>query len=89
MRLATSITQPSHPNTERSAGAPSASLARRALAFTRAHCRANDALRIGFGLIWAVDAAFKWQSGFRQGFMGMVMGLGQGQPGWMHGWFQF
>jgi uncharacterized membrane protein YphA (DoxX/SURF4 family) len=50
---------------------------------------AGDGLRIGFGLIWAIDAAFKWQSGFRQGFMGMVMEQGQGQPGWLHGWFQF
>ena len=50
---------------------------------------AGDGLRIGFGLIWAIDAAFKWQSGFRQGFMGMVMEQGQGQPGWLHGWFHF
>jgi hypothetical protein len=49
----------------------------------RANCRAKDAFRIGFGLIWAIDAGFKWQSGFRQGFMGMVMEEGQGQPGWM------
>jgi uncharacterized membrane protein YphA (DoxX/SURF4 family) len=40
-------------------------------------------------LIWAIDAAFKWQPGFRQGFMGMVTEEGKGQPGWMHGWFQF
>jgi uncharacterized membrane protein YphA (DoxX/SURF4 family) len=64
-------------------------LARRVLAHARANCRAADLFRIGFGLIWVIDAAFKWQSGFRRSFMGMVMGLGQGQPGWMHGWFQF
>ena len=55
----------------------------------RANFRARDGLRIGFGLIWAVDAGFKWQSGFRQGFMGMVMEEGKGQAGWLHGWFQF
>jgi uncharacterized membrane protein YphA (DoxX/SURF4 family) len=62
---------------------------RRLLAHARANCRVADWFRIGFGLIWAIDAGFKWQSGFRQGFMGMVMQQGQGQPGWMHGWFQF
>jgi uncharacterized membrane protein YphA (DoxX/SURF4 family) len=55
----------------------------------RANFRAKDGLRIGFGLVWAIDAAFKWQPGFRQGFMGMVMEEGKGQPGWMHGWFHF
>jgi nitrite reductase (NO-forming) len=55
----------------------------------RANCSAKDLFRIGFGLIWAIDAGFKWQSGFRQSFMGMVMEEGKGQPGWMHGWFHF
>jgi len=55
----------------------------------RANFRVRDGLRIGFGSIWIIDAAFKWQSGFRQGFMGMVMEQGQGQPGWLHGWFHF
>jgi uncharacterized membrane protein YphA (DoxX/SURF4 family) len=61
----------------------------RLLQSARANFRAKDGLRIGFGLIWAIDAAFKWQPGFRQGFMGMVMEEGKGQPGWMHGWFHF
>lgn len=86
MRLVIKITRSPHPKPE---GAASAPLARRALALARANCRAADLFRIGFGLIWAIDAAFKWQSGFRQGFMGMVMGEGVGQPGWMRGWFQF
>jgi nitrite reductase (NO-forming) len=55
----------------------------------RANFRAKDGLRIAFGLIWAIDAGFKWQPGFRQGFMGMVMEEGKGQPGWLHGWFHF
>jgi nitrite reductase (NO-forming) len=55
----------------------------------RANFRAKDGLRIGFGLIWAIDAGFKWQSGFRQGFMGMVMEEGKGQAGWLHDWFHF
>jgi nitrite reductase (NO-forming) len=61
----------------------------RALTLARANFRARDGLRIGFGLIWAIDAGFKWQSGFRQGFMGMVMEEGKGQAGWMHDWFHF
>jgi uncharacterized membrane protein YphA (DoxX/SURF4 family) len=86
MRLAITHTQSPHPKLEGAANPP---LARRALAHARANCRAADLFRIGFGLIWVIDAAFKWQSGFHRSFMGMVMGEGQGQPGWMHGWFQF
>jgi nitrite reductase (NO-forming) len=42
--------------------------------------------RIGFGLIWLIDGAFKWTPEFRHGFVGMINGAGQGQPGWLH-WF--
>lgn len=46
----------------------------------------KSAVRIGFGVIWAIDAAFKWRPGFINGFSGMVKGAGQGQPSWLH-WF--
>jgi nitrite reductase (NO-forming) len=49
----------------------------------------KDALRISFGIIWLIDAALKWLPGFRSGYMGMIMGAGQGQPGWLHWWFSF
>lgn len=51
--------------------------------------RSADALRIGFGLIWLVDAAMKWQPGFRAGFAGSLSDAAQGQPGWLHPWFSF
>jgi uncharacterized membrane protein YphA (DoxX/SURF4 family) len=28
-------------------------------------------------------------AGFRSGYLGMISGAGQGQPGWLHGWFSF
>jgi uncharacterized membrane protein YphA (DoxX/SURF4 family) len=46
-------------------------------------------LRIIFGLMWGVDAAFKWQSAFRTGFLGQIQSAAVGQPGWLHGWFSF
>jgi uncharacterized membrane protein YphA (DoxX/SURF4 family) len=46
----------------------------------------KSAVRIGFGLVWAIDAFFKWRPGFINGFKGMVQMAGQGQPGWLH-WF--
>src|SRR5450432_1565496 len=49
----------------------------------------KDALRISFGIIWLIDAVLKWLPGFRSGYMGMIMGAGQGQPGWLHWWFSF
>jgi uncharacterized membrane protein YphA (DoxX/SURF4 family) len=50
---------------------------------------AKDGLRIAFGVIWAIDAALKWEPEFRQGFTDTLKGAAQGQPGWLHGWFQF
>ena len=49
----------------------------------------KDALRISFGIIWAIDAALKWLPGFRTMFMGTIMGEDAGQPGWLHPWFGF
>ncbi len=86
MRLEIKITRSPHRKSE---GERFTSRVRELRAVVRANSRAGDWFRIGFGLVWLLDAAFKWQSGFRQGFMGMVMGEGVGQPGWMHGWFQF
>jgi uncharacterized membrane protein YphA (DoxX/SURF4 family) len=49
----------------------------------------KDALRIGFGIIWLIDAVLKWLPGFRSGYIGMISAAGQGQPGWLHWWFSF
>jgi len=49
----------------------------------------KSAVRIVFGLILAVDAAFKWRPAFHKDFLMMVQGAGQGQPSWLHWWFTF
>jgi nitrite reductase (NO-forming) len=49
----------------------------------------KSAVRIALGVILAIDAAFKWRPGFHKGFMDMVTGASQGQPGWLHWWFRF
>ena len=49
----------------------------------------KDALRIGFGIIWLIDAILKWLPGFRSGYMDTLMGQAQGQPGWLKPWFDF
>ncbi len=47
-------------------------------------------LRIVFGILWAIDASFKWRPAFvNGGFKDEVAGAAQGQPGWLHPWFQF
>lgn len=47
------------------------------------------ALRIGFGVIWLVDAAFKWLPGFRSDYVDTLKEGSEGQPGWLKGWFDF
>jgi nitrite reductase (NO-forming) len=47
----------------------------------------KTALRIGFGMIWLIDAVFKWLPDFHKGLLGMVKMSGQGQPSWLHWWF--
>lgn len=49
----------------------------------------KDALRIAFGVIWAIDAALKWLPGFRANYMATIKGMADGQPGWLHPWFNF
>ena len=49
----------------------------------------KDALRIAFGVIWLIDATLKWLPGFRAGYMSVIMGEAQGQPGWLKPWFSF
>jgi uncharacterized membrane protein YphA (DoxX/SURF4 family) len=53
----------------------------------RANCRAKDAFRVVFGLIWLIDAFLKWEPAFRSGFTADLRMAAEGQPGWLHGWF--
>jgi thiosulfate dehydrogenase (quinone) large subunit len=46
-------------------------------------------LRVLFGMVWLVDAFFKWQPGFRTGFAAMIQGMVISQPGIIRPWFQF
>lgn len=43
--------------------------------------------RITFGVVWGIDAFFKWLPGFQHGFGGDVMMAAQGQPHWLAWWF--
>ncbi|MHB1877405.1 MAG: hypothetical protein ACYCPF_21410 [Streptosporangiaceae bacterium] len=49
----------------------------------------KDALRIGFGIIWLIDAVLKWLPGFKDGYMATIMGTRDGQPFWLRWWFDF
>ena len=46
--------------------------------------------RIGFGLIWLVDAWFKWQPAFVNGFVSYLTGgISPAQPAWVNAWIHF
>ena len=47
------------------------------------------ALRILFGLIWAVNAGFKWHPAFQRNIVGTVTGAKDGQPGPIQTWIAF
>lgn len=49
----------------------------------------KDALRIGFGVIWLIDAVLKWLPGFKDSYASTITGIAQGQPGWLQPWFRF
>jgi nitrite reductase (NO-forming) len=49
----------------------------------------KSAVRIAFGVVWAIDAAFKYRPGFHKEFLDMVNKAGEGQPHWLHWWFKF
>ncbi len=45
--------------------------------------------RILFGIVWLVDASFKFQMSFVQSFSSLIAAGGIGQPAWLAGWFSF
>jgi nitrite reductase (NO-forming) len=48
-----------------------------------------DALRIMFGVVWAIDATFKWMPGFRSNYLDTLKSAADGQPSWLRPWFDF
>lgn len=49
----------------------------------------GSVVRIGFGLIWAVDAGLKWTPDFQHHFADIVKAGAGGQPGWLSPWYRF
>ena len=48
---------------------------------------ASAALRIAFGIIWAVGAAFTWSAQFATHYVGYLHNAAAGQPAWSAWWF--
>lgn len=46
-------------------------------------------LRIVFGLVWGIDAWFKWQPDFINNFTSYMTGSLDGQPAWVQSWINF
>ncbi|MCL6595858.1 MAG: DoxX family membrane protein [Firmicutes bacterium] len=52
--------------------------------------RALAAARLGFGIVWAIDAWLKWQPGFMDGFAAYLTGAASAaQPTWVDNWIHF
>ena len=49
---------------------------------------AGAALRVAFGMIWAVSAALTWTSGFASNYVGYLHNAATGQPAWSAWWFR-
>jgi nitrite reductase (NO-forming) len=49
--------------------------------------RAVTVFRLAFALVWLIDATLKWLPGFRSGFSSMLDQAADGQPAWLHPWF--
>jgi nitrite reductase (NO-forming) len=47
------------------------------------------AIRAAFGLVWGLDAYFKWQPDFYNNYQSYISGIIGGQPGWLMPWFNF
>ena len=48
---------------------------------------AGTALRVAFGVIWAVSAALTWTDGFADHYVGYLHNAATGQPAWSAWWF--
>ncbi len=47
------------------------------------------AMEVLFGLVWAIDAALKFQVSFVSQFSSLIAASAAGQPSWLSGWFSF
>jgi uncharacterized membrane protein YphA (DoxX/SURF4 family) len=61
----------------------------RMIHLTSLHRNPTTVLRVLFGVVWLVDAFFKWQPGFRSSFAAVLQGMVSSQPGIVRPWFQF
>lgn len=43
-------------------------------------------VRVAFGVTWAIDAYFKWQPAFQNGFLSYLTDAVDGEPAFLHGW---
>ena len=46
-------------------------------------------VRLLFGVIFGIDATFKWLPGYRDTYIGNMKSLAAAEPSWLHGWFHF
>lgn len=46
-------------------------------------------LRVAFGVVWLIDAYFKWQPSFATNFTDYVSGGLEGQSAWVQTWIHF
>ncbi len=53
------------------------------------HTQLFNIVRITFGIMWAIDAAFKWQPAFLSTFVSDVKDAAVGQPGILKSWILF
>jgi uncharacterized membrane protein YphA (DoxX/SURF4 family) len=49
----------------------------------------KSAVRIGFGIIWGIDAGLKWRTSFRTSYLSQLTDAAKGQASWLHPWFNF
>jgi nitrite reductase (NO-forming) len=47
------------------------------------------AIRTAFGVVWALDAYFKWQPDFYDHYLSYITSVINGQPNWLMPWFNF
>ena len=57
--------------------------------FVRHVTSLKTAMRVGFGMVWTIDGALKFQPGLADSLAQMVSEAGQGQPAWLQPWFGF
>lgn len=46
-------------------------------------------VELTFGLVWLIDASFKFQAGFVSSFTSLISQAAVGQPAWLQGWYGF